>query len=170
MKYLNLLYQNSIAEKCKSIYFSKKVVSVPEQPIDGRDWQLPSSLQYKSADSGEFPEEFSRKESTPSVKNQGSIGSCVGHSGRVVYGSAEEFKDSEPSAMWIYKNGQKYDPWPGEDYSGTTIRGAAYGLKKDGCCEEEFWPYTGKESAPKLKGADGNAEGFRINSFFVDIK
>ena len=166
MKYLNTLYQNSITEKCKSLYFSKKTLNVPEQPIDNRDWLIPSSLTL-AGEKNISSKEFSLRSSTPPVKNQGSIGSCVGHSGRVVYGFAKEFNSSEPSPMWIYKTGKKYDPWPGENYSGTTIRGAAQGLLKEGCCEEKFWPYTGKEDAPKLEGAESNADKFKINGYYV---
>lgn len=165
MKYLNSLSQSLIPQKLKEVYFAKKLTNVPVQPIDERDWILPANKLFKVA--VKDLESFSLRDKTPPVKNQGSIGSCVGHSGRVVYGPAKEFLGSEPSAMHIYKTGQLFDPWPGEDYSGTTIRGAANGLKKVGCCEEKYWPYTGKENAPKVDGYLKNAEKFKINAFYI---
>ena len=92
------------------------------------------------------------------VKNQGSIGSCVGHSGRVILGSAQKFKKEEPSPMWIYQKGKKYDPWAGEDYSGTSIRGAAMAVKTEGCCFESFWPYVAREDSQPKEGAKQDAE------------
>lgn len=164
MKYLNILSVNWIAQKARGHYFGRKQLNVPETPIDSRDWRLTADLAKE--DLIGLPE-FSRRDLTPPVKNQGSIGSCVGHSGRVVYGSAKEFKNKEPSPMWIYKKGQTYDPWPGEDYSGTTIKGACKAISSEGCCEESFWPDKGREDAPMLPGASENALTHKINGYYV---
>ncbi len=147
------------------ILYKNKVLDVPETPIDERDWELKPEM---IADSGDVnAREFSRRYLTPPVKNQGRIGSCVGHSGRVVYGDTLDFDGKEPSAMWIYKKGKIHDPFPGEDYSGTTIKGACRGLVKEGCCEEKFWPYKDNEDAPMLEGAAENAVQHKIDSYYV---
>jgi hypothetical protein len=164
VKYLNILSVNWIAQKARGRYFGNKQLNVPETPVDPRDWVLVGAPAKEDLTK---MSEFSRRGLTPSVKNQGSIGSCVGHSGRVVYGSEEEFKDKEPSPMWIYKKGQTYDPWPGEDYSGTTIKGACKAIGKEGCCEEEFWPDEGREDAPVLPGAEENALTHKISGYYV---
>ena len=146
------------------ILYKNKVLDVPETPIDERDWELKPEM----VASGDInASEFSRRYLTPEVKNQGRIGSCVGHSGRVVYGDTLDFEDKEPSAMWIYKKGKIHDPFPGEDYSGTTIRGACSGLIKEGCCEEKFWPYKDDENAPMLEGAAENAAENKIEAYYV---
>ena len=150
----------------KHILFSKKVLNVPDVEADPRDWKIGIDLLTK-IESDESLEEYSRRTVTPTVKNQGSIGSCVGHSGRVVYGDTPEFTDKEPSPMWIYKNGKKHDPFPGEDYSGTTIRGACSALRTVGCCEESFWPDKKSESAPMLDGAEENALQYKTNAYYV---
>ena len=164
MKYLNILSENWVTQKIKGHYFKKKILNVPEAPADPRDWVL---VGERTGEGLESVSEFSRRNLTPSVKNQGNIGSCVGHSGRVVYGSEEEFKNKEPSPMWIYKKGQTYDPWPGEDYSGTTIRGACKALSKEGCCEEKYWPDKQSENAPILPGAKENAQTHKIKAYYV---
>jgi len=147
------------------ILYKNKVLDVPETPIDERDWELKPEM---IADSGDVnARAFSRRYLTPPVKNQGRIGSCVGHSGRVVYGDTLDFDGKEPSAMWIYKKGKIHDPFPGEDYSGTTIKGACRGLVKEGCCEEKFWPYKDNEDAPMLEGAAENAVQHKIDSYYV---
>lgn len=163
MKYLNLLLKSSIAKTILAKSFRRKPLTVPVQPIDERDWPMPS-MHVKGTI---VLANFSLRNQTLPVKNQGRIGSCVGQSGRVVYGFCKEFEHNEPSVMHIYKTGQKFDPWPGEEYSGTTIRGAAVGLKNEGCCEEKYWPYTGKENAPAKEGFKENALSKKIDAFYV---
>lgn len=147
------------------ILYKNKVLDVPETPIDERDWELKEEMIANSENIN--LQEFSRRYLTPPVKNQGGIGSCVGHSGRVVYGDTLDFDGKEPSAMWIYKKGKIHDPFPGEDYSGTTIKGACRGLVKEGCCEEKFWPYKDDENTQMLEGAAENAAQHKIDSYYV---
>ena len=147
------------------ILYKNKVLDVPETPIDERDWELKEEMIANSENIN--LQEFSRRYLTPPVKNQGGIGSCVGHSGRVVYGDTLDFDGKEPSAMWIYKKGKIHDPFPGEDYSGTTIKGACRGLVQEGCCEEKFWPYLDDENAPMLEGAAENAAQHKIDGYYV---
>ena len=149
----------------KFLMYRNKSLNVPKTEIDNRDWLLEQEMVSSSND--KIPKEFSRKKLTPRVKNQGGIGSCVGHSGRIVYGDTEIFKNKEPSAMWIYKKGKVHDPFKGENYSGTTIKGACRGLIKEGCCEEKFWPYDDDEESKMLKGAKENAVKYKINSYYV---
>ena len=145
--------------------YKKKVLNVPETPIDENDWELKQEM--VASDDGVNAVEFSRRDLTPQVKNQGRIGSCVGHSGRVVYGDTLDFDGKEPSAMWIYKKGKIHDPFPGENYSGTTIKGACRGLIKEGCCEEKFWPYVDSEDAQMLEGAAENAAQYKIDAYYT---
>jgi len=149
----------------KKILYKNKVLNVPETPIDENDWELKQEM--VASDDGVNAVEFSRRDLTPRVKNQGRIGSCVGHSGRVVYGDTLDFDGKEPSAMWIYKKGKIHDPFPGEDYSGTTIKGACRGLIKEGCCEEKFWPYVDSEDAQMLEGAAENAAQYKIDAYYT---
>lgn len=145
--------------------YKKKVLNVPETPIDENDWELKQEMVANNE--GVNAKEFSRRDLTPEVKNQGRIGSCVGHSGRVVYGDTLDFDGKEPSAMWIYKKGKIHDPFPGEAYSGTTIKGACRGLIKEGCCEEKFWPYADSEDAQMLEGAAENAAQYKIDAYYT---
>ena len=147
------------------ILYKNKVLDVPETPIDENDWELKPEM--VATDDVINAKEFSRRDLTPQVKNQGRIGSCVGHSGRVVYGDTADFEGKEPSAMWIYKKGKIHDPFPGEDYSGTTIKGACRGLIKEGCCEEKFWPYADNEDSQMLEGAAENASQYKILAYYT---
>lgn len=45
------------------------------------------------------------------------------------------------SPRMIYEMARRYDEWPGEDYSGSSARGAMKGWHKHGICSERAWPY-----------------------------
>ena len=159
-----LILDNPISKSLKSEKYSTFKLNVSEISPDPRDWKhAKRKISSKDIDA----KEFSRRSISPRVKNQGSIGSCVGHSGRVILGSAQKFKKEEPSPMWIYQKGKKYDPWAGEDYSGTSIRGAAMAVKTEGCCFESFWPYVAREDSQPKEGAKQDAEQKKIHGFYV---
>jgi hypothetical protein len=160
---VSFIKDNDISLSLKSDIFSKKVLNVSEHTPDPRDWVHNPAKNNKGIDL----RIFSRRGMSPPVKDQGSIGSCVGHSGRVVIGSSLKFKEEEPSSMWIYKTAKKYDAWAGEDYSGTSIRGAASALLNEGCCYERFWPYVSDESSLPLDGAKEDAAKKKIKSYHV---
>ena len=161
---MSAILDNPISKSIKKDKFESKILNISEHPADSRDWVHSSSLNETT--SIEL-KEFSRRKLCPKVGNQGSIGSCVGHSGRVVLGSSNMFKKEEPSPMWIYKTAKKYDAWAGEDYSGTSIRGAASALINEGCCFESFWPYVSSESTSPKDGAKEDAMSKKIRSYHV---
>ncbi|HYE50625.1 MAG TPA: C1 family peptidase [Azospirillaceae bacterium] len=45
------------------------------------------------------------------------------------------------SPRMLYEMAKRYDEWPGEDYSGSSARGAMKAWHKHGVCREELWPY-----------------------------
>ena len=45
------------------------------------------------------------------------------------------------SPRMIYQNARLYDEWKGEDYEGSSCRGAMKGFHKHGICTETSWPY-----------------------------
>ena len=61
----------------KKIYFSKKILNASTEQPDHRDWVHKSKINKL-----DLPKNFSRRKTTVPVKNQGRIGSCVGHSGK----------------------------------------------------------------------------------------
>ena len=158
------LFDNPISKLIKDNKFSDYKLNVSELDPDPRDWKhLKRKIQSEDVEL----KEFSRRKISPRVKDQGRIGSCVGHSGRVLLGSAKLFKSEEPSPMWIYQKGKKYDAWAGEDYSGTSIRGAAMATKTEGCCFESFWPYIDDEKSKPKEGAELDASYKKIHSFYT---
>ena len=45
------------------------------------------------------------------------------------------------SPRMLYEMARKHDEWPGEDYAGSSCRGAIRGWKNMGVCSEIDWPY-----------------------------
>ena len=46
------------------------------------------------------------------------------------------------SAAMLYELARLYDEWPGEDYDGSSCRGALKGWYRHGVCRDELWPYV----------------------------
>ena len=40
----------------------------------------------------------------------------------------------------LYELARRYDEWPGENYAGSSARGAMKGWHKHGVCAETMWP------------------------------
>jgi hypothetical protein len=65
------------------------------------------------------------------------------------------------SARMLYQNARLYDEWHGEDYEGSSCRGAMKGLHKHGVCTEEAWPYLEKDGSPGLSRKNWAEEAAR---------
>ncbi|GGX48281.1 C1 family peptidase [Undibacterium squillarum] len=89
------------------------------------------------------------------IRNQGNDGACTGFGLAAVIHYLNWLR-SDPvmprSARMLYHLAQLYDEWPGEDYSGSSCRGALKGWHKHGVCSEDLWPFTVAE--------DGSAPAF----------
>ena len=81
--------------------------------------------------------------------NQGSEGSCTGHGLAAVINMLNAIPGEngfKSSRRMLYEMAKKHDEWPGEDYEGSSCRGAIRGWKNMGVCSEKLWPYT--DNAP----------------------
>lgn len=54
------------------------------------------------------------------------------------------------SERMLYEMARRNDEWPGEDYSGSSARGAMKGWHKYGVCREKIWPYKFGDSGGDL--------------------
>lgn len=84
------------------------------------------------------------------VRNQGSEGSCIGFALSTVAHYLLRTRPVEPStvvvsARMFYEMAKRYDEWEGEEYEGSSARGAMKGWQKHGVCSEDLWPYTDQE-------------------------
>lgn len=85
------------------------------------------------------------------VLNQGNQGACVGFGlatvAHFLLRRRRVVPDPTPvSARMLYEIARRYDEWPGENYQGSSARGAMKGWHKHGVCSEALWPFAGEDS------------------------
>lgn len=99
------------------------------------------------------------------VLDQGTEGACTGF-GLAALVNFLNFKDAvvadyaagrlkpnlkmppSVSPRMLYENARLYDEWPGEDYEGSSCRGAMKGWHRHGVCGESDWPYLTPNNQP----------------------
>ncbi|NPC55487.1 C1 family peptidase [Caenimonas soli] len=86
--------------------------------------------------------------------DQGEEGACTGFGLATVANylllRRKVVPDNAPvSARMLYEMARRYDEWPGENYSGSSARGAMKGWHKHGVCQEDGWPYGLGPKDPK---------------------
>ena len=115
------------------------------------------------------------------ILDQGQEGACTGFGlaavvnyllwmrGLTSRGAAPKSKAFQSvSPYMLYDLARFYDEWPGQDYEGSSCRGAMKGWHKHGVCDQGFWtqsiyPSTLVATAEKPKKA--NAKGVQAKSF-----
>jgi hypothetical protein len=98
------------------------------------------------------PEDF-RSVNVP-VLDQGSEGACTGFGLATVANYLLLRRRVVPDSVLVsprmlYEMARRYDEWPGEDYSGSSARGAMKGWNKHGVCAEGDWPTPPKKDDPR---------------------
>jgi hypothetical protein len=78
---------------------------------------------------------------TGPVLDQGPHPFCVGFSWRQWLTSTPYRTVSGPAPVSIYREAQKLDEWPGEDYPGTSVRAGAKVLQQLGHIREYLWAW-----------------------------
>ena len=91
------------------------------------------------------------------VLDQGTEGACTGFGLATVVHTLLRTRTHVPdrapvSPRMLYNMARRYDEWPGEDYSGSSARGAMKGWHKHGVCSRAHWVYdrTLEKHAPAL--------------------
>ena len=85
------------------------------------------------------------------VLDQGTEGACTGFGlasvvNYLLWIRYVEIEGAAPplervSPRMLYELAKRYDEWPGQDYEGSSCRGALKGWHKHGVCSEALWPY-----------------------------
>lgn len=89
------------------------------------------------------------------VLDQGREGACTGYglaacinylywTRWVAAGRPESQRPVRVSPKMLYELARRYDEWPGEDYEGSSCRGAMKAWHKHGVCAEPLWPKDGR--------------------------
>jgi hypothetical protein len=147
---------------------ARKFDALPDT-VDFRDSVfVPTLVRIRAeSDMGAF-----RKLNIP-ILNQGAEGACTGFglatvANYLLRARGQNATADEVSAWMLYTMAKRYDEWPGEDYDGSSARGAMKGWFKHGLCAWSLW----KEQDPdptleEKRSADALARPlgayFRVN-------
>jgi C1A family cysteine protease len=159
----------------------KQILTYKKDPEDERDFIFESSVSEKfDSVVARVPTSINYRGVMTSVKNQGSLGSCVGfavtamkewqekveHAREVSAGKKDHRKGKRYnlSESWVYWNSKKIDPWPNQE--GTSIRFAMKVLQKLGVPCERAWPYDDKEPGKPASWAPLISRWARIESYW----
>ena len=115
----------------------KRVLNARKDTPDIRDRMYePALIQLRP--------ELDRRGSVPKILDQGQEGTCTGFALAALINllNAERSNGTfKASPRMLYEMAKKHDEWPGEDYTGSSCRGAIRGWKNMGVCSENDWPY-----------------------------
>jgi papain like protease len=120
-------------------------VDLRDRPYQPRLRSLP--LQYPPP--VDIARYLARYQQDQMILDQGQEGACTGFglAGVVNYlrwklaVDAGEKAPDKVSERMLYHLARFYDEWPGEDYEGSSCRGAMKGWQRHGVCAEALWPY-----------------------------
>jgi hypothetical protein len=92
------------------------------------------------------------------ILDQGTEGSCTGFALATVAHYLLRTRAVVPatelvSARMLYEMAKRYDEWEGEEYEGSSTRGAIKGWHKHGVCSAELWDYSEGERDRALTDA-----------------
>ena len=103
--------------------------------IDVRDWPYQATL-------APLPNELVNCHLVPEILDQGIEGACTGFAlaGVVNFLLHSRRDKRRVSPRMIYEMARCYDEWPGENYDGSSARGAMKGWTRHGVCSRKVWP------------------------------
>lgn len=129
----------------------KRVMDARPDTLDFRDrmytaslYEVPTSIDLETYKQLKVP-----------ILDQGQEGACTGFGLATVANYLLHKRKEWPdltcvSARMLYEMARRYDEWPGEDYSGSSARGAMKGWNKHGICSDERWLYNPEDADKKL--------------------
>ena len=111
----------------------RKLDAYPDR-IDIRDWFYQPTL-------SPLPATLDNRHLVPKILDQGSDGACTGFALAAVinFHLAQRKIKRSVSPYMLYEMARMYDEWPGQDYEGSSARGAMIGWVHHGVCLEERW-------------------------------
>ena len=112
------------------------------------------------------------------ILDQKSEGACTGFAVAATINLLNQHanRDVVVSARMLYEMAKRNDEWPGEDYDGSSLRGAIHGWKNMGVGKEELWEYRvgsnkGSFTIEMAKDARNNTIGayYRLKPVISDF-
>jgi hypothetical protein len=112
----------------------RKLDAFPDK-IDLEDWPYHPALHA-------LPNQLINISRVPAVLDQGREGACTGFALAAVINflHAQQKVERWVSPRMLYELARRYDEWPGEEYAGSSARGAMKAWVRHGVCAEKLWP------------------------------
>jgi len=138
-------------------------LTAQQDSLDFRDWiYQPALLPLR-------PKLLPHK-SWVTILNQGEEGACTG------FGLAAMInyllrargapKSERVSPRMLYEMAKRHDQWPGEDYEGSSARGAMKGWHKNGVCLDSLWPYSLSDPGHLTSEAQESALDYPLGAYY----
>ncbi|MGF6528596.1 C1 family peptidase [Variovorax sp. PvP013] len=106
------------------------------------------------------------------ILNQGREGACTGFGLTCVINYLRWIRPDRPagfasvSPRMLYTLARRHDEYEGEDYEGSSCRGALKGWFHNGVCLEEDWPYAPESSNPARYGFATRATQITLGVYY----
>lgn len=103
------------------------------------------------------------------ILDQKSEGACTGFALAAAINMMNQHagRDIQVSARMLYEMAKRNDEWPGEEYDGSSLRGAIRGWRNMGVCEDDYWPYrVGNKKGSLTIDAAKNARQHTLGSYY----
>lgn len=158
----------------------KRAFTVAKDPVDLRDRLYvppPVSLPAEFPESSQIKQFLSTYTRAKLILDQGEEGACTGFGLACTVNYLRWRKLKMPpklasvSAAMLYTYARRYDEYAGENYEGSSCRGAIKGWFHHGVCLADDWQHVeGKPSQPKYGYAQRAAENTLGVYYRIDIK
>ena len=148
--------------------YKDKLLDARPDRLDLRDREYRPPLQSLPATwplKKDYERLFKRYTQCDMVLDQGQDGACTGFGLAAVINyllwrelievndkaiTSEVMSEIKVSTSMLYNMARIYDEWDGEDYEGSSCRGAMKGWHRHGVCRDKSWPFIfGGESIPQ---------------------
>ena len=111
------------------------------------------------------------------ILDQGVEGACTGFglAATINYLNQQKSNTKKVSARMLYEMARKFDEWDGDEYSGSSCRGAMRGWQNMGVCKNALWKYKSGDKSElnkvQAKDARSNKPGayYRLNHRVEDF-
>ncbi len=156
----------SLAKAAAPIAARRATLNVTRDPADLRDRQYmppPRSLPQIFPEDGDIKHFMGAYTQAGLILDQGQEGACTGFGLACVvnylrWRSAGMPKKLEPvSPRMLYHFARRFDEYEGENYDGSSCRGALKGWYHNGVCLESRWSYAAGDNTLPVAGWDSDA-------------
>ncbi|MCH8897491.1 MAG: C1 family peptidase [Chloroflexi bacterium] len=148
---------------------SKEETEQPENPSTRRDSLDFRDLIYRPA-LLPLADQLLPNKQLLQIDDQGQEGACTGFGLAAVINYLLRAKDNSSqklvSPRMLYEMAKHHDQWPGEDYQGSSARGAMKGWSKNGVCLASEWKYTANDPGFLTRERQKSALEYPLGAYY----